>query len=186
MSNYILIDGSYFVFYRYYALMQWWKNAKPDDDLGNPIENELFVTKFKETFIKKIKELPKKLKIKDPIIYVGKDCPREKIWRMKLFPDYKKNRVHDDSFMGGPFFKMTYEEKLFEQAGAKKVLKCKQLEADDCVALTIKHLLKENPLNQITIIASDHDYLQLMSNYVNIYNLKYKNLSTFYCPIQTG
>ena len=30
MTNYILIDGSYFVFYRYYALLNWWKLAKKE------------------------------------------------------------------------------------------------------------------------------------------------------------
>ena len=56
----IMIDLSYFIFYRYYALMGWWKLAKPDDILGNPIENEEFVEKFKKTFVDKINEIPKK------------------------------------------------------------------------------------------------------------------------------
>ena len=34
--NYILIDTSYLIFYRYFALLQWWRVAHPDDDLGNP------------------------------------------------------------------------------------------------------------------------------------------------------
>ena len=29
--TYILIDISYFIFYRYYALIGWWKLAKPDE-----------------------------------------------------------------------------------------------------------------------------------------------------------
>jgi len=37
---FILIDGSYFCFHRYYSLMNWWKNAFPEDPLENPIENE--------------------------------------------------------------------------------------------------------------------------------------------------
>ena len=56
LSYTILIDLSYFIFYRYYALIGWWKLAKPDDDLGNPIENEVFVEKFKKTFIDKIND----------------------------------------------------------------------------------------------------------------------------------
>ena len=40
-KNIILIDLSYFIFYRYYALVQWWKLAKPDNELGNPIENSI-------------------------------------------------------------------------------------------------------------------------------------------------
>ena len=44
--TYILLDTSYLIFYRYYALIGWWKLAYPDDELGNPIENEEFVNKL--------------------------------------------------------------------------------------------------------------------------------------------
>ena len=42
---YCLIDLSYFTFYRYYALIGWWKLAQPDIELGNPIENEIIRSK---------------------------------------------------------------------------------------------------------------------------------------------
>ena len=29
--TFIFIDGSYFCFYRYHALISWWKNAYPDE-----------------------------------------------------------------------------------------------------------------------------------------------------------
>ena len=177
-KTYLLIDGSYYIFYRYFALLQWWKNAKPDEPLDNPIENSLFVEKFKSVFKNKLKEIPKKLKLKDPNlkIYIGKDCPRETIWRMGIFPNYKANRVHDDTFMGGVFFKMVYAENLFEEVGTTKILKCKTLEADDCLALTAKKLIANDPECQVIIIASDHDYLQLVCPQIQIYNLKFKNL----------
>ena len=50
MSKYILIDGSYFVFYRVFALQVWWKNVKPDEELINPFENMVFVEKYVSTF----------------------------------------------------------------------------------------------------------------------------------------
>ncbi len=56
-TNFIIIDTSYFIFYRYYALIGWWKLAQPDVELDNPIKNEIFVEKFKKTFIEKLKEL---------------------------------------------------------------------------------------------------------------------------------
>ena len=68
MRNYILIDGSYFVFYRVFALLIWWKNARPDIPLKSPFTNEEFVEKFKSTFTAKIIELQNKFKIKDAII----------------------------------------------------------------------------------------------------------------------
>ena len=72
MDNYILIDGSYYCFYRYFALLNWWKMAHDEEQLSIPFENELFVEKFKSTFIDKIKEIPKKLKIKGAKIIVAK------------------------------------------------------------------------------------------------------------------
>ena len=41
--NIILIDISYYIFYRFYALHSWWKLAKPDENLTVPYENEEFV-----------------------------------------------------------------------------------------------------------------------------------------------
>ena len=59
MTNFLIIDGSYYCFFRYYALMQWWGLAKKDEPLGVPIENEDFVAKFKSTFVDKIAEIQK-------------------------------------------------------------------------------------------------------------------------------
>ena len=61
--------------------------------------------------------------------------------------------------MGGPFFKMVYEEELFQQGGAKAILKHPQLEADDCIAISVKYLLTKYPecifiLLQVTKIIS--------------------------------
>jgi hypothetical protein len=48
--TFIFIDGSYYCFYRYYALMNWWRNAYPDEKLEDPYQNTKFVDKFKKTF----------------------------------------------------------------------------------------------------------------------------------------
>ena len=177
MPNFLLIDGSYYCFYRYFTIEQWFKLAKRDEKIDNPFENELFVEKFRKTFVDKIGETIKKLKIDNPIIMVGKDCPRQNIWRMKLFPEYKSNRNKDDSFMGGPFFKMAYEDNLFIKGGANKILKYPGLEADDCLAIMTKKIKKTFPLGKITIITSDMDYLQLACDNVELYDLKYKKLT---------
>ena len=184
MSNtYIFIDGSYFCFYRYYSLMTWWRNAYPETPLENPIENEDFVNKYRSTFIDNVEQIGKKLKIVTkksptlPTIYVGKDCPRLNIWRQSIYPEYKATRDKDDGFLGGPFFKMAYDEDLFIIGGAKAILKHPKLEADDCIAITVKQLLQAEPDCKIYIIASDKDYLQLASDRVQIYTLAFKNIS---------
>lgn len=177
--SFIFIDGSYFCFYRYYALTNWWKNAFPDDKLIDPFANEIFVDKFKKTFVENIQKLHKKLNMNksiNPIIIVGKDCKRENIWRMDLFSQYKANRLND-GFLGGPFFKMAYEEDLFIKGGAQAILNHPKLEADDCIAISVKYLVNKYPNCKIYIITSDRDYLQLNAHNVYLYNLAFKNIS---------
>ena len=181
--TFIFVDGSYYCFYRYFALQQWWKNAYPDEPLDDPYQNEKFVEKFKKTFVENLEQMPKKLKIHKepikPILIVGKDCKRENIWRNDIFKDYKANRANgqEDGFMGGPFFKMAYEDELFQKGGAKTILKHPRLEADDCIAIAVKYLLNKYPACKIYIITSDRDYLQLNAHNVDLFTLTYKNLA---------
>jgi 5'-3' exonuclease len=187
--TFIFVDGSYYNFYRYYALMNWWKITLPEEPLDDPIKNGKFVEKFKKTFINNLKEIPKKLKLSkevNPILIVGKDCNREDIWRTELCKnselfkgDYKGNRKNgpEDGFMGGPLFKMAYEEELFQQGGVKAILKHPRLEADDCIAISVKFILEKYPQSKIYIITSDKDYLQLAEERVELYSLAFKKLT---------
>ena len=205
-NNYILIDGSYFIFYRYYALNIWWGHqaaiplavgelgasppveliteetiskstysvgALPRPQAELPLE---FIEKFKSTFVSKIHDIEKKLKLKNTIKYVGKDCRRSEIWRTALYPDYKGTRGSSNEFLGAPLFKMVYDEQLYEKAGVKQILSYPSLEADDCIALTAKHIYKTEPDAHIWIIASDMDYLQITNDRIHLYDLKFKNI----------
>lgn len=178
MTNYILIDASYFIFYRVFALHVWWKNAHPHEELVNPYENEEFVEKFKNTFKSKIEEIKKKLKIKDAKIIIGKDCPQHQIWRMALHPSYKggRNKEKNKEANVSSFFNLVYKEQLFEQAGVDIIVQLDKLEADDCLALTARHLYNKYEDAQIYIITSDHDYIQLSNDRIHLYNLKFKSL----------
>ena len=205
VPTFIYIDGSYFCFYRYHSLLTWWKNAYPEelDVLLDPYQNEKFVDKFKKTFVEHIQRIPAKLnldKTKKPIIIVGKDCKREHIWRKQLFPKYKANRANgaEDGFMGGPFFKMAYEDNLFIQGGASVILQHPRLEADDCIAISVMNNLHNYSSGcDIYIITSDKDYLQLAQDRVHLYNLAFKKLTDqksctgnaecdLFCKILTG
>jgi 5'-3' exonuclease len=201
--NFIFIDGSYFNFYRYCALLSWWKNAFPEhlDEIIEPFQNTQFVAKFRKLFVENVKGLPKKLNLSGShnIIIVGKDCKRENIWRSTLFPAYKGTRDNspESGFKGGPFFKMVYEDDLFLEGGAKAVLKHPSLEADDCIAISTKLLLEKYPTCSIYIITGDKDYLQLASSRVHLFNLAFKRLNEqkssyndaakdLFCKIVTG
>lgn len=193
MRLYILVDASYFCFFRYHALLQWWRNAKPEQQLEVPIENEEFVTKFREIFVSKLKELPMKVakligpegikmtnakfkELFDTVMWVGRDCRRQEIWRMELYPKYKATRDYSN-FQGGPLFQLAYSEQLFEKGGADFVMKAPHLEADDCIAMAVEQIRTNEPDAMIVIIASDHDYLQLTSPAVRLVDLKYTDVS---------
>lgn len=169
----ILIDMSYFIFYRYFALIHWWKLAKPEEELVDPFMNQDFVNKFIKTFHEKINEIPKKLKLKNYTIIAAKDTHRNLIWRNELFKQYKEQRILDDEFMGGPFFEIAYEKLLNNIC---PVLSLDRLEADDCIALYSKAIKEKYPDKKIIIIANDMDYLQIADQSISIINLKYKNL----------
>jgi len=201
--NFIFIDGSYFNFYRYCALLSWWKNAFPEmlDEIVEPFQNPQFVAKFRKLFVENVKGLPKKLGLSKSrnIMIVGKDCKRENIWRTTLFPAYKGTRDNspESGFKGGPFFKMVYDDDLFLEGGAAAVLKHPCLEADDCIAISTKLLLDKYPSCSIYIITGDKDYLQLASGRVHLFNLAFKRLNEqkssyndaakdLFCKIVTG
>ena len=190
--KYVIIDLSYFIFYRYYAVHNWWKKARKDIPLDEPIENEEFLNTFKRTFVSKIKEINKKLNFNKNETYkiiAAKDCPRKNIWRHDLIEtpseenkpekettEYKGTRNYDN-FKGGPFFNLVYNSELLHESGITTILYQNRLEADDCVALYIKKIRELDPSSELYIIANDHDYMQIVdNNHTFLFNLAYKNL----------
>ena len=187
--TFIFIDGSYYNFHRYFSLLNWWKNAHTGVSLANPIENPIFVEKFRKTYVENVMEIANKLNIdknKKPILIVGKDCKRENIWRQELCKnselfqgEYKGGRKNgpEHGFMGGPLFKLAYDEELFTKGGVKAILSHPSLEADDCIAISTKYILDTYPDANIFIITSDKDYLQLPRDRVQIFDLGFKKLT---------
>ena len=184
---FILVDTSYWIFYRYFAIMQWWKHVNPDEDLfEHPYENEEFLEKFVKTFVESLEGFKKKQKLHKQrskpatpcTIIAACDCPRSEIWRNSLYSSYKETRDKDDSFMGGPFFKEVYQEnnKLLYEAGVNHVLRFPNLEGDDIVAISKKIIRQKYPEALIIILANDHDYCQLLDDYTEIINFQNKNL----------
>jgi len=166
-TPFICIDGSYFVFYRVHATLNWWKLAKKDtyDSIKNtPHESAEFVAKFCELCLKSIEKLAKYHKVGTDRVIIAKDCPRANIWRMSLYPEYKGTRK--SSGVVGAFFD------IFYNTWTGCVLQHPNLEADDCIALFVKY---NTPAR---IIANDNDYLQLVcpEKHVELWDLTNKNI----------
>lgn len=176
----IFIDGSYYIFYRYFATLQWWKFKHTEDkDLLNEEElmnNNEFIDKFTELFEKKLSEIPKRLKIKDEYtIYIALDCSRRTIWRNEYIDNYKGTRINNTNIHN--IFKLVMDSDLFKKhCYVKEILYLDCLEADDCIALSVKEICKKVPDISIYIITNDHDYLQLKNDNINLINLKYQQV----------
>ena len=197
LMNFILIDGSYYMFYRFYALNVWWKHQNKNNvnntlnsntlnsNVNNTVNdnkelynNDFFIEKYKKTFISKINEIQTKLNINEECtIIVGLDCPRKEIWRNKLYNDYKINRDNNNHTVAKEFFKLVFSDKLFEKSKVDYIFSYPTLEADDCLAITTKYLLNHYTNSKIWIITSDADYLQLACEKVQLYDLKFNNLN---------
>ena len=85
MKHYVKIDGSWYIFFKYYATISYFKQKNKDIELGDPTTNKEFLEDFKTSFLETIKGLGEALNIDNPTVIVGKDCKRQNIWRMKLF-----------------------------------------------------------------------------------------------------
>lgn len=127
----IFIDASYYIFYRFHALVQWWRLAKKDTPLGIPSENQEFINKFKNVFIDKCKEIPKKLKCNNANIIVAMDCPRANIWRNKLFSLFEQCNNFS-------------EENLIKQLNNLDTIKVKTVNISE--ATTYKGGRKQDPI----------------------------------------
>lgn len=168
MSSYLLIDVSYMIFFRYYAILSWYRKAYPDEP---ELNEEIINDKFKKRFLEGIEELSKKYKTPYNNIFLCCDCPQEQIWRKEIFPGYKKGRKEDTEVPKAfrIFFKDIYP--LLKMRNIE-LFKCEHAEADDIVSIITRELQQEN---MITIITSDQDYLQLINDNTQIFTLKKKN-----------
>lgn len=167
MNSYLLIDTSYMVFYRYYATRSWYNRAYPNE---SDLDEDIIINKFQKRFIEGIEELSKKYKTPHSNIILCCDCPQQEIWRKEIYPEYKNNRKddHDVSKAFTIFFEKIYP--ILEEKNIK-IMRCEHAEADDIAAIITKQLQQEN---KVTIITSDQDYLQLLNDNTQIFNLNKK------------
>jgi len=166
-KNIILIDSSYYVFYRYFATYKWYVMQK---------KNNYSEKEFADSFIKHmssdIKKITKKWKTNINNIIFCADCPRSKIWRNDYYKDYKITRQQNQNFNQNIF-------NIFNNyISINKIntICINRLEADDIVYLIHKKIINNLLNNNIIIITNDNDYLQLITNKTEIVNMQFKNI----------
>lgn len=201
-KNCLFVDVSYLTFFRFFALKRWFSFANKEVDTSSEnfkwLENDIFLEKYKKTLFDTITSIAKSRKCKVPFtnIVFALDCRHKDIWRLKfcnnksnnLCPEYninysykgdRKATLKKQRFEEYEVFDLVKNTLLPEFINKHKnvLLSHKNAEADDCVALGIKHLQNNKNYNkQIWIIASDFDYMQICDSQVHLMDLKKKQL----------
>lgn len=163
----LLIDTSYFIFHRYFATHRWYMLRNKDADAMNVLKDEHFVGAYYKHLDRDIDTLRKKY---ESDVWFVMDCPRCDIWRMEKYPQYKGTRKHADTF-DGEVFPLTY--KYLETIRDKynlRFIKHPRMEADDLCFVCQEYFLSNGVYDHITILANDNDYLQMVSDKVEVFN----------------
>ena len=183
-GNIMIVDASYCSFYRYYATILWYKRANPENKVDNTYEwhkDSIFMDKYEKIYLNSLIKLKKKFNIPIKNIIFAIDCPRNSIWRMELYPEYKGNRkISDKKFNPSMLEVFKYTKyniipKLVKNYDIK-MISCESAEADDIAAVLSKHISSIMPTREIYIVTNDYDYLQLLDDKIHLYNLKNKCL----------
>ncbi len=179
-SNVMLIDTSYYIFYRYFAVYNWIKLAQPEQAEGlTDALTPTFIDKFDKTFLDSLKNLVKKHKVPYANVIFVKDCSRDSIWRCQHYADYKKSREDRLGTFNSDIFRHCYGKLLpaiKAQFGVQDI-ELRHAEADDIACVLARTLNERCPETQIVIVTNDNDYLQLIGDNTKVFNLKHVDLS---------
>jgi 5'-3' exonuclease len=183
----LLVDTSFWLYYRFFALRNWYRRAYPDitnqpnfNLEHNWLKDEIFITKYKKLFIDNIKSICKKYKTVLTNVVFCIDCPHKDIWRLEENKDYKGTRL--DSHLKNEFnaynlfthIKKHYLPELQVLYGIKIFFNNK-CEADDIIGHFAPYLINNN-FNMVFILANDNDYLQICSEKIIMINGNTKNI----------
>ena len=91
----ILIDTSYFIFYRYFSTVKWYKYKQKDIDFTRIHEDDVFIIALLKHALSDFKKLCKEWKTTMSNIIFCCDFYRESIWRNDFTDGYKQHRIHD-------------------------------------------------------------------------------------------
>lgn len=185
----ILVDASYYIFYRYFATSRWWSfQNRGDAQMSNP--------EFQDAFLKHADAEIHKLRKTWGLIGKGKvrqsqdaapenlifcqDCPRASIWRMDMYDAYKGTRPVNEKFDPNAF--RVYLDRAATTASPvlpsfPPIVSHPRLEADDVACLLFRQIRETmGPEQKVIFITGDHDYLQLKDEHSEIFSLPLKNL----------
>jgi 5'-3' exonuclease len=176
----ILIDASYFAIHRLFATSRWWSMKNTSQLAGNEAFVEALI-KHSEADVTKIQKKwgligrGNKAIAPNNIIFC-QDCPPSSIWRIQVYGEYKRRYRTD------PSQDVTYKTDSPSVSDSIRVhghhaVAHPSLEADDVVCLLHRQVRAVmGQAQDIVIISSDHDFLQLKDDHCNIFSLPFKDI----------
>ena len=189
-KNIGIVDFSYFVYCRFFAVRTWYYKAFPEKEIPDEYDwtkDVVFMEKFTNLFTKKLFAFCKKKGIPRENIIYALDCRHNNNWRVVKDKDYKGTRLEShtrNKFHNFNIFDFVKRTALVELQGkySNLVFYQKHLEADDLVGILCNYLTSNrNVLNfhgEVNIIANDKDYIQLCQNKVHLFDLNGKPVSS--------
>lgn len=141
----ILLDSGYILCQRYFATTRYLSFQDDNKDIN--VE-----AAFRKHLTDKFNKYKQKLK---GDLFLCKDMSTSSVWRTALYPEYKGLR--QESIDLKPFMKIMYD--VCRQMNIY-IIELPRAEADDIIALSVK-ALRSITGNQIVIITSDRDFIQL-------------------------
>lgn len=179
----ILIDLSYMIFYKFYAIKSYIKTSKRESEVSCNIDDEIFIKHYDSSFEKTVRDLCMRTKCKKVILL--KDCQRENIWRRQYKPDYKNRKGQQD--FDGRIFVHTIDNLIpkiksscLEYKFRRKLhpVKLWMMEWDVCEADDLAYIYcrKMCSNEKKLIITADMDYMQLLDDTTEVQCLKAKSM----------
>jgi len=168
-SPIVLIDSSYFNFYRFTATQRWYNYDPERVEAAVDVEwanNPIFMTTFEKMWFETITKLAKKLGVKTSDLIFARDGAN--VWRYEIFPEYKAARAGPAGPMGPSAVFKVINSQFHKRLGVR-VLRVDQAEADDIIAITARYIQTVFPEREIVVITGDHDLLQIVG--VRLYKL---------------
>lgn len=168
----ILIDTSYYVFYRFFDSWKKFRGYYDRLNLSLPSTEKVHETPYflKQVYNDMNSDFCEMLRFWHTVpsnLIFCKDCSRSSIWRNEHTDDYKSKRPMKQNFTPHMFSIVSQycKDRRFQEMSVA------QLEADDLVALTKKRLRDAGFQSPIIIITNDNDYLQLLDENTHVYNM---------------
>ena len=184
--GWLFVDGGYFLFYRWYALVSYYRRREiPNIEEAvaqNLVTEEAVQALFTKRCVETLTELHRRYGPRHTTV-LAMDGSREKLWRSKIYPSYKQGRKSLSALVRRMFAAATSAlAAVIDAHSHMHMVRLDEVEADDLLHVGARLVLEPTTVQareadgdhehgdheqdgghrSVMIIANDHDYLPLV------------------------